>query len=117
MLAVQADSDASIESLQSGLAKTLDVANIPLVVVVDDSAFCADSLNNFLWTVFTRSNPASDIHGVDSFVHDKHWGCRGSLIIDARIKPHHAPPLIEDPETTAFVDAMASRGGPLAKFL
>lgn len=117
VLAVQADSDASIESLQSGLAKTLDVANIPLVVVVDDSAFCADSLNNFLWTVFTRSNPASDIHGVDSFVHDKHWGCRGSLIIDARIKPHHAPPLIEDPETTAFVDAMASRGGPLAKFL
>jgi 4-hydroxy-3-polyprenylbenzoate decarboxylase len=39
------------------------------------------------------------------------------LIIDARIKPHHAPPLVEDPETTRKVDALATRGGPLAKYL
>jgi 4-hydroxy-3-polyprenylbenzoate decarboxylase len=47
----------------------------------------------------------------------KHWGCSGSLVIDARIKPHHAPPLIEDPEITAKVDARAARGGKLAKYL
>ena len=48
---------------------------------------------------------------------NKHWGCSGSLVIDARIKPHHAPPLVEDPEVTAKVDARAARGGELAKYL
>ncbi|SFI68102.1 UbiD family decarboxylase [Planctomicrobium piriforme] len=85
----------------------------PLIVLVDDAEFSARTLNNFLWTTFTRSNPAADIDGIDSFVVDKHWGCRGSLVIDARIKPHHAPPLIEDPEVTRRVDALAAQGGPL----
>jgi len=85
----------------------------PLIVVVDDSEFTARQLKNFLWVVFTRSNPASDIHGIGSFTEQKHWGCRGSLVIDARIKPHHAPPLIEDSEVTGRVDQLAAPGGPL----
>lgn len=89
----------------------------PLVVLVDDSRFTAESLNNFLWVVFTRSNPASDIDGVAAFTHQKHWGCRGSLWIDARLKPRHAPPVEPDPETVKKVDALAARGGPLAKWL
>jgi len=74
-------------------------------------------LNNFLWTVFTRSDPAADLKGIGASIIDKHWGCAGSVVIDARIKPHHAPPLIEDPTITAKVDAMAAAGGPLAKYL
>jgi 4-hydroxy-3-polyprenylbenzoate decarboxylase len=35
------------------------------------------------------------------------------LVIDARLKPHHAPPLIEDPVIWRRVDALAARGGPL----
>jgi 4-hydroxy-3-polyprenylbenzoate decarboxylase len=89
----------------------------PLVVLVDDSPFTARSLNNFLWVVFTRSNPAADIGGLGASTHQKHWGCRGSLVIDARIKPQHAPPLMEDPEVTRRVDALAARGGPLARYL
>ena len=89
----------------------------PLVLIVDDSEFTARTLNNFIWTTFTRSNPAADIAGIGSSVIDKHWGCQGSLVIDARIKPHHAPPLIEDPEISKRVDALAARGGPLAKYL
>ncbi|WP_339746080.1 UbiD family decarboxylase [uncultured Rubinisphaera sp.] len=84
-----------------------------LIIVVDDAEFTAATLNNFLWTTFTRSNPAADIFGIGSFTEQKHWGCRGALIIDARIKPHHAPPLIEDPEVTRSVDALAVKGGPL----
>lgn len=103
--------------LQQSLSRSLDATRFPWVVIVDDPDFCGANLNNFLWTVFTRSNPAVDIHGVDAFIEDKHWGCRGSLIIDARIKPHHAPPLVEDPDATAFVDALAARGGPLSAFL
>jgi 4-hydroxy-3-polyprenylbenzoate decarboxylase len=89
------------------------LCEFPLVIVADDADFVAKTLNNFLWTTFTRSNPATDIYGVDSFTSDKHWGCRGSLVIDARIKPHHAPPLIEDPTITKRVDALGASGGPL----
>ncbi len=85
----------------------------PLIVVVDDSEFTARTLNNFLWVVFTRSNPAADVEGVASFVDQKHWGCRGPLVIDARIKPHHAPPLVDDPEIERRVDALGAPGGPL----
>ncbi len=92
-------------------------SSIPLVVLVDDSSFTSRSLNNFLWVTFTRSNPAVDIHGIGSFTEQKHWGCRGPLLIDARRKPHHAPPLIESPAVTAKIDALATQGGPLAKYL
>jgi 4-hydroxy-3-polyprenylbenzoate decarboxylase len=85
----------------------------PLVVVVDDAAFAARSLENFLWVTFTRSNPAADVHGVEWFEHQKHFGCRGSLVIDARAKPHHAPPLVEDPAVTQRVNRLAGIGGPL----
>ena len=88
-----------------------------LIIIADESDFTARTLNNFLWVTFTRSNPADDLYGIDSFVEQKHWGCRGSLVIDARIKPHHAPLLVEDAETTKKVDALATRGGPLAQFL
>jgi 4-hydroxy-3-polyprenylbenzoate decarboxylase len=85
----------------------------PLMVIVDDTDFTATSLGNFLWVTFTRSNPAADIYGAGEFVEQKHWGCRGSLVIDARRKPHHAPPLVEDPVVSRRVDALAAAGGPL----
>ncbi len=89
----------------------------PLITLLDDSDFASRSLKNWLWVTFTRSNPAADIDGVGAAIQNKHWGCRGSLVIDARTKPHHAPPLIEDPRVTAKVDARATRGGALAKYL
>lgn len=85
----------------------------PLIVVVDDADFAAKTLNNFLWTTFTRSNPAVDLRGIVKFTENKHWGCRGALVIDARAKPHHAPPLVEDPAVERRVDALAAPGKPL----
>jgi 4-hydroxy-3-polyprenylbenzoate decarboxylase len=93
------------------------INQFPLILIVDDSDFAARTLDNWLWVVFTRSDPASDVYGVEAFTERKHWGCRGSLVIDARIKPHHAPPLAEDPQVSRRVDALAARGGPLAKHL
>jgi 4-hydroxy-3-polyprenylbenzoate decarboxylase len=89
------------------------LVTLPLVVVVDDSDFTSQSLNNWLWVTFTRSDPANDVHGVGSFVSRKHWGCRGPVVIDARVKPHMPPPLEEDPAVTKRVDALFARGGPL----
>ena len=105
-------SDGSIDLLTGQLAdQNLD--GVALIVVCDDSEFCSRSLNNFLWVTFTRSNPSHDCHGVRSFTRFKHWGCEGPLVIDARLKPHHAPPLIEDPAVTQRVDEMCRKGGSL----
>lgn len=109
--------DASLATLTPSIPTTHPINRFPLVVLVDDSEFTAKNVGNWLWVTFTRSNPAADIDGIGSFTEAKHWGCEGSLIIDARIKPHHAPPLVESPEISARVDAIATRGGPLGKWL
>ena len=69
--------DPAIERFCRPGAVSDAVNRFPLVVVVDDSEFAARTVNNFLWVVFTRSNPAADIHGIDAFTQQKHWGCRG----------------------------------------
>src|SRR4051812_19391352 len=97
----------------SGAFNPQSLSRFRWIIIVDDSQFVTESLRNFLWVTFTRTNPATDIDGIDSFIRDKHWGCRGPLVIDARLKPHHAPPLVEDPEISRRVDALAAPGGPL----
>jgi 4-hydroxy-3-polyprenylbenzoate decarboxylase len=89
------------------------LSGFPLAVLADDAGFVSASLGNFLWAAFTRSDPARDLHGTGAFLEDKHWGCRGTLILDARIKPHHAPPLEPDPDVARRVEARAARGGDL----
>jgi 4-hydroxy-3-polyprenylbenzoate decarboxylase len=89
------------------------ISRFRLIVIVDDTQFVCESPRNFLWVTFTRTNPATDIHGIESFTENKHWGCRGPLVIDARLKPHHAPPLIEDPEVSRRINTLAAAGGPL----
>ena len=93
--------------------KGQDLGGFPLIVLCDDAGFTADSLDNFVWVTFTRSNPSHDIWGIRSFTEHKHWGCHGPMIIDARIKPHHAPPLITDPAVEKRVDALGAKGGSL----
>lgn len=105
--------DGATERFCAAFDRGAPINRFPLIVVVDDSGFAAATLNNWLWVTFTRANPATDVHGIEPFIADKHWGCHGSVVIDARIKPHHAPPLVEDPEVTRRVDALAARGGPL----
>jgi len=70
------------------------------IVIYNDFVFTAHnkSLNDYVWITYTRSNPAYDMYGVNEFIENKHWGCNGPMIIDARKKPHHAPELKPDPE-------------------
>ena len=89
----------------------------PLIVLVDDSEFAARSINNFVWVTFTRSNPAVDVYGIGANTTDKHFSVSGSLVIDARVKPHHAPPLLEDRQVNAKVDALASKNLPISRYL
>lgn len=93
--------------------KSQNLSDLPLLVLCDDAEFTAANINNLVWVTFTRSNPASDIDGVNDFTINKHWGCEGPLIIDARKKPHHAPELIKDPEIEKLVDKLAEKGSSL----
>ncbi len=113
----ESGSDPAVETFCNDFRADDPITGFPLIVIVDESDFTARTLNNFLWVVFTRSNPAADVYGTDASIHNKHWGCRDALVVDARIKPHHAPPLIENSAVTKQIDAMAARGGPLAKYL
>lgn len=78
-----------VESVKYKL-EHLELEGIALITLVDDSAFVAEDISNWLWVTFTRSNPAEDIFGLEEGIQNKHWYCR-IPIIDARVKPHHAP--------------------------
>ena len=93
--------------------KNQDLDGLPLIILCDDADFAAKTTNNFVWVTFTRSNPSHDIYGINSFTQHKHWGCNGPLIIDARIKPHHAPPLVLDEKVEEKVNELGKKGGSL----
>ncbi len=92
--------------------KNIDLKGFPMIVIVDDSSFTAATLKNWLWVTFTRSNPSHDVYGINSYTEYKHFGC-DNLIIDARVKPHHAPALEKIPEIEKRVDKLFEKGGSL----
>lgn len=94
-----------------------DLKGIVQIIVCDDATFTAASLNNYLWVTYTRCNPSHDIHGVAAFTEHKHWGCKGPMIIDARIKPHHAPPVLKDPAIEKKIDRLFQKGGSLSSIV
>lgn len=107
------ETKTEMEIIQARLQHA-SIKNCPMIVLVDDARFTAANLKNFLWVTFTRSNPSHDIHGVNSFYEHKHWGC-DNVIIDARVKPHHAPPLIKDPEVEANIERFFVNGASLSR--
>ncbi len=62
-------------------------ANWPLVVITDEPARAARSPMNFLWTTFTRFEPAADIYASSSRVVRHHLAYTAPIVIDARMKP------------------------------
>jgi len=83
------------------------------IIICDDSSFTAATLKNYLWVTYTRCNPSHDVYGIDSFITHKHWGCRGPVVFDVRMKPHNAPALEKDPEVERKIDRLFMKGGSL----
>jgi 4-hydroxy-3-polyprenylbenzoate decarboxylase len=86
---------------------------VVFIILCDDARFTADTFRNYVWVTYTRCNPSHDIYGIDTFTENKHWGCHGPLVIDARIKPHHAPPVEKDPATEKKINRLFEKGGSL----
>lgn len=98
------------DQLKNNLSHLQD---IPFIIVCDNAGFVSDTLRNFLWVTFTRCNPSHDMHGIGVIQENKHWGCKGPLVFDARIKPHHAPPVEVDAGTEKKIDRLFDKGGCL----
>jgi 3-polyprenyl-4-hydroxybenzoate decarboxylase len=75
----------------------------PLLVLTDEPARAAASPINFLWTTFTRFEPAADIHPRAATIVRHHVVHEPPVLIDARLKPGFPKELSCDPETAATV--------------
>lgn len=76
----------------------------PLVVLVDDAAEASRSTELFLWTTFTRMEPAADLHGRERVHARFHTGLVAPVVIDARMKPGYPEVMEVDAATKALVD-------------
>jgi 4-hydroxy-3-polyprenylbenzoate decarboxylase len=89
----------------------------PLVIATQTPYWMSKHLNNFLWQVFTRSNPSHDVYGLNEAISFKHWACEAPMIIDARPKPHHAPDLAETDQMQSSLEALAAKEPLLKPYL
>ncbi|MFN7146010.1 MAG: UbiD family decarboxylase, partial [Myxococcota bacterium] len=74
----------------------------PLVVLVDDAEEAVRTDARFLWTAFTRFEPAADLHGKRR-VHRNHLVWEGTVVLDARMKPTYPKEVATDPDTARRV--------------
>jgi 4-hydroxy-3-polyprenylbenzoate decarboxylase len=101
-----------LQTMFNGLGKELlENEGVAMLILTEDPAWMATDMQNFLWAGFTRANPSHDIDGIDAFVENKHWGCKGPLIIDATIKKHHAPAVVKDAAVEKRVDVILAKYG------
>ncbi|TNE92767.1 MAG: UbiD family decarboxylase [Deltaproteobacteria bacterium] len=75
----------------------------PLVVLVDDAKQAASTNARFLWTTFTRFEPAANIHAAGSKVVRHHVAYEGTVLIDSRFKNEYPGELFCDPDTAKTV--------------
>ena len=68
------------------LARNPAFADWPLLVL-HDNVKVARSTSDFLWSTWTRFEPASDIHAAETRVQRHHLSYKGPIVIDARTKP------------------------------
>jgi UbiD family decarboxylase len=78
-------------------------AGWPLLVLTDEPRRAAASPVNFLWTTFTRFEPAADLHAAGHELVRHHLSYRAPILIDARMKPWFPAELFADEETAALV--------------
>ena len=62
-------------------------AGWPLIVLTDEPQRAAASPINFLWTTFTRFEPAADLYSASTRVVRNHLAYTAPVVIDARLKP------------------------------
>lgn len=103
-LVVQGPSYAESPTMAEELACCAGIQDWPVLLLVDSTAEATCSLQEFLWTFFTRFEPANDIHGRVQTVQRFHVGLQAPIVFDCRMKPWYTDVLEVDPATKELVD-------------
>jgi UbiD family decarboxylase len=109
VLVVEAERWQKDDSAVAELFREEAVQPFRLVCLVDDAADCTRDEASFLWTVFTRFEPAADIHSPQARLRRFHVELTSPLVFDCRMKPWYPPPVEPLPETVKQVDALWPR--------
>ncbi|HEY3038399.1 MAG TPA: UbiD family decarboxylase [Pyrinomonadaceae bacterium] len=102
-LVVQGRSFGEDPEQAARLARDTAFTRWPLVVLHDDAG-AARSIKDFLWSTWTRFEPASDIYAAETKVVRHHLAYSGPIVIDARIKPGFPKELVVRDDIGALVD-------------
>jgi len=104
-LVVEGSSYKYDQALPKRLAAHEPLADWPVVMLVANTRAATVSLQEFLWTFFTRFEPAADIYAASSGVNRFHVGLTAPIVIDCRMKPWYPQVLEVDDATRRKVDA------------
>ncbi len=108
-LVVEGNSYEQNPELASQLANWNDLADWPVIVLVDSTDGATANMQNFLWTMFTRFEPAADIYSAGQSVKRFHVGLTPPVVFDCRMKPWYTDILEVDTQTRELVDRKISK--------
>lgn len=91
------------QALAARVARHPGFAQWPLIVLHDNAAV-ANSVTEFLWSTWTRFEPAADIYASNTTIHRHHLVYQAPIVIDARTKPGFPDELIVRDDIAKLVD-------------
>ena len=94
-MAVQGPSYTEDPDFAQRLAQDPSLAEWPLVFLVD-SARVVEKNITFLWSTFTRFEPAADIYAAGVELHRHHPCYQPPIVFDCRMKPGYPDEVIAD---------------------
>ena len=103
-LVVEAAGYKADQALPQRVADDDAFADWPVVLLVDNLQEATASMQEFVWTFFTRFEPAADIYCGRQSVRRFHVGLTPPIVIDCRLKPWYPHVLEVDPDTKKLVD-------------
>lgn len=104
-LVLEGESFTADKELAARAADFQDFADWQVVLLVDNAAAATENLQEFLWSFFTRFEPAADIHTGKSVVRRFHVGIEPPVVFDCRMKPWYPHVLEVDDQTRRLVDS------------
>jgi 3-polyprenyl-4-hydroxybenzoate decarboxylase len=96
-------------NLAKQLAENIALQEWPVIMLVDNCVEATSSMQEFLWSIFTRFEPAADIHARTVSVNRFHVGLQPPITIDCRMKPWYTDVLEVDKATKELVDKKFSK--------
>ncbi len=91
--------------LAQQLSESDELQEWPVLFLVDNCDETTASMQDFLWSIFTRFEPAADIQARTASVNRFHVGLQPPITIDCRMKPWYTDILEVDQATKELVDS------------